>query len=123
MKRTTMPPFVGHFRELSRNPDHPSLVEARGALPADVRERVAKYLRNGTVMLRSLGRMLDWFDPSVSIAGGHDTQTDGTYSWGSYLPYYVENYGVGLPKEFMAYVEPRAAAMEAEEKALAALRR
>ncbi len=94
---------VGFFKELEHGEnDGGSLVLSRGLLGAGLRERVAKYLEEGAVISTAGILVDDWFDPShKKRVAPLDVRSDGTWLWPGDLAYYVRQYGVGLPEEFL----------------------
>jgi hypothetical protein len=97
---------VGFFRELRHGmPDGPSLHDAVGTLPADLHDRVWRYLESGAVLVASSGIVDDVLDPDRQAVATPDMMTDGTWLWPRDLAYYVANHQVGLPAEFLATME------------------
>jgi hypothetical protein len=94
---------VGFFREVEPDevPDAPSLVDAVGKLPGDLRRPVARYLMSGSALAIGRRSVPDFFDPSREHIGYPHRLTDGVWEWAEYLAYYVAEYGAGLPADFI----------------------
>ena len=63
-------------------------------------DRIIAYLKNGEIKVVTASRGVDVVtgDP---IGGSCCILTDGEYSWTSELSYYVKQYHLGLPVEFV----------------------
>ncbi|MCT2585906.1 hypothetical protein [Actinophytocola gossypii] len=89
------------------DPERPRITD-----PAEL-ERVVKFLRSGTVIVRITGLDVDRLDPVRGEAVPLSTMTDGEWIWGDGLRYYVERHGIAPEAEFLAhmaahdYVAPR----------------
>ena len=94
---------VGFFRETEPDeaPDGPSLRDAVGRMPEDIRRPVAWYLMGGAALVIARWPVSDVLDPCKTHIGYPHRLTDGTWEWSEYLAYYVAEYGVGLPAEFI----------------------
>src|SRR5207302_10404909 len=79
----------------------PSLLDAVGGLPDDLRRPVARYLMSGSALVIARHSVADYFDPDKGQIGYPHRLTDGVWEWAEYLAYYVAEYGVGLPVEFI----------------------
>jgi hypothetical protein len=96
---------AGFFRELEHgNRQGPSIIEATNQIAPPDRNRVVQYLRSGSVLAATACLAAeDWFD-STKTSGSVEVLTDGVWAWPGDLAYYVENYGVGIPAEFLAHM-------------------
>ncbi|NRA65399.1 MAG: hypothetical protein HRU19_13010 [Pseudobacteriovorax sp.] len=95
---------LGYFKELPYGTEgNPSIEEAKGKLAKKDITRVLEYLRNGELEAVAPELAKDYFDDS-KIIGPLSQLTDGTWIWMSDLPYYVENYRVELPEDFIESV-------------------
>jgi hypothetical protein len=79
-------------------PDH-----GRIADPAE-RERVAGYLRDGLVVLRTTGRDPDAVEPGRGSVVPGSFRTDGAWVWNDALMYYVREHGIAPDPEFYAHM-------------------
>ncbi|MEQ4721417.1 hypothetical protein [Nonomuraea sp. B19D2] len=69
------------------------------------RQVIAQYLQNGTELAVSGAMVSDIISAEAHYIGPLVTQTDGCWIWPSDLGYYVVNYGVALPDEFVQRVQ------------------
>lgn len=67
--------------------------------PAE-RRRIVRYLRGGTVLLRSFTLDPDVLDPGRGAAVPGSFRTDGSWLWSDGLMYYVERHGIAPPVDF-----------------------
>jgi hypothetical protein len=75
----------------------------RIADPAE-RERVAAYMRDGVVVLRTTDRDPDAIEPDRGSVVPGSFRTDGTWVWNDALMYYVIEHGIAPPADFYAHV-------------------
>ncbi|MFI7469216.1 hypothetical protein [Nonomuraea sp. NPDC049646] len=68
------------------------------------RRFVSEYLRNGSHLAVSGTEVQDIISAEHVLIGSLLTQTDGCWMWPSDMSYYVANYGVDLPAEFVSRV-------------------
>ena len=69
---------------------------------ADADPGLAEYLRSGGYLVAG-GPAFDAVDSSVvNPVSARGLQTDGEWYWPTELAYYVEQYGVLLPEEFVS---------------------
>lgn len=95
---------VGFFRELPHGyPDGLSFGEVRGRFEGEHRRDVVNYLNGGTVLASSGVLARDEFNEDHPPIGQLNILTDGTWVWPSDLAYYLEQYGVSLPAEFLSH--------------------
>ena len=99
---------AGFFRELAHgDPSGPSLVRDKDALPESRRSRIARYLRGGAV-LATTGRYVDdYLAPEQTRVAPLEVRTDGEWVWSGDLAYYVSQYGVSIPEDFLRRMEDR----------------
>ncbi len=99
---------VGFFRELPHgDPCAISLIDSKGGLSDEVAKRAAGYLGLGALFVASPGLTIDVLSESKEVIGGLGVLTDGVWAWPSDLGFYVEKYKVGLPVEFLKYMESK----------------
>jgi hypothetical protein len=92
-----MDPAAGpYFR-----PDHERIAD-----PAE-RERVAAYMRDGIVVLRSTDHDPDAIEPGRGNVVPGSFRTDGAWVWNDALMYYVRVHGIAPPADFYAHVIAR----------------
>ena len=97
---------AGYFRELPGGfRSGPSIEDARGKLPGGLVGSVAAYLNGGTILSVSPAPASDdWFTGARQVTR-LGSLTDGEWTWPMSLAYYVEQYRVGIPQEFLAHMQ------------------
>ena len=65
-------------------------------------EKICSYLDGGITFVVSPGSVDDVINPYNGVAGDTSTYTDGEWFWPGDLSYYVRNYKLKLPDEFIA---------------------
>lgn len=94
---------LGFFRELPHgDPDGPSLLEAERRTRAD-EAAIVRYLAESPVLAISGSVVYDILDPQHPVAGRNAVRTDGVWIWPDDLAYYVANYHIELPAEFIGH--------------------
>ncbi|MBK5144775.1 hypothetical protein I2494_13815 [Budviciaceae bacterium BWR-B9] len=96
---------VGFFKELSHGDDNGESLIAlvnRGILADSL--KVAGYLNNGHFLMIAPTVVTDVLSDEQKFIGTLTIQTDGVWAWPSDLAYYVSNYGVLLPPDFIQYM-------------------
>lgn len=73
--------------------------------PQKDKEKIVGYLKNGYALLFIPGVVMDLFRKDDYIIGAAHVLTDGTWVWPEVIAYYVENYNLQLPNEFIAHLE------------------
>lgn len=68
-------------------------------------DKICRYLENGIEFIVSPGMVEDIINPEKGTAGVTSTYTDGMWFWPGDLSYYVRNYGLKLPDEFIETME------------------
>lgn len=98
---------VGFFRELPGGyPDDPSVHQARDGVPRELRARICAYLAGGSAFWVSSAPVTDIISGRQAV-GRVGSRTDGEWTWPTFLPYFVEEYGVALDPEFLAAMASR----------------
>ncbi|MEV0328310.1 hypothetical protein AB0H63_17970 [Micromonospora echinospora] len=93
---------VGFFRELPHgDPQGPSLREALGGGEDAFRDQIANYLVAGAVLATTTESVFDVLKGEEVSAGRLAIKTDGQWVWPADLSYYVREYNVKLPVEFV----------------------
>ncbi|WP_248966332.1 hypothetical protein [Sphaerisporangium perillae] len=96
---------VGHFRELRHGrPDGPSLVDAVGQGRYLDRGQIADYLMTASVLAVTGSMVDDVINPEKKRVAPLEVATDGEWIWPRDLSYYVREYGVALPTEFVDHI-------------------
>ena len=96
---------IGFFKELDYgHEDGNSLVESKREQSTPNEDKIVEYLTNGILLLATPGIVEDYFDDSEIIGPPH-ILTDGKYAWPETLVYYVKNYHVKLPDNFIMHME------------------
>lgn len=99
--------FVGYFRELRHGrADGPSFVHAKGRFNGNV-EEVVRYLESAATLATASGILYDKFRDDGPRIGPLAIKTDGEWTWPSDLAYYLKEYAVELPDEFVVKVHRR----------------
>lgn len=75
----------------------------RIADPAE-RDRVADFLRDGTVVLRAMALDRDAAEPARGYVVPAGFRTDGIWIWNDALGYYVRTHGIAPPEDFYRHV-------------------
>jgi len=68
-------------------------------------DRICDYLNSGETFIVSPGVVEDVINPDKGTAGDTSTYTDGEWFWPGDLSYYVRNYRLRLPDEFISSME------------------
>src|SRR3954468_21122957 len=93
---------VGFFRELPHgDAQGASLREGIGKGDEGIRDHVARYLANGSVLATTGERVFDVLQAEREEVGTLALQTDGRWVWPADLAYYVTKYNVVLPTAFV----------------------
>lgn len=94
--------FLGFFREHpDGNPEDPSLHEYVFQGDPGLRSRVVDYLDSASMLSVSTSTTFDVLSDSKIETGRSATRTDGVWMWPADLSYYVWNYNIRLPDEFL----------------------
>ena len=96
----------GYFREMphGRQEDF-SIQEAVGKLAEEIQSKVVSYLEHGIEIISCAGMAEDIINPERGCSGSPGVLTDGRWFWPGDLAYYVRNYKVKLPEEFIKTME------------------
>lgn len=97
--------MVGFFLEESTvEEDRLTVSRLMNGLDIDLVQPILKFLEAGSEDAAAAGSFYDvMMDPPQQIAP-LIALTDGTWVWPNYLAYYVRQYRVSLPQEFVNYV-------------------
>ncbi|GAB2721962.1 hypothetical protein [Nocardia thraciensis] len=97
---------VGIYREMYRKgrEDLPLLADSYTKRVIDDRWRVAEYMRAGTPVFDVLEDVVDLVDGREWVRGGPSLISDGEWIWRIDSAYYLENYSLDIPQEFLERV-------------------
>lgn len=99
--------IMGEFKEILNlnSQDKKSIFDVAYLTPHDIASSLVKYMKTfGKVEMDVLDVIIDPFNPSVNIEGGSSIWSDGTYYWREDLVYFIENYRVSVPQDFISHV-------------------
>ena len=71
----------------------------------DLKQKVLKYMMDGYVSSVSPCFVYDIISDNNLLIGELQTLTDGTYYWPSNYIYYIENYDILVPNEFISHMK------------------
>lgn len=93
---------IGFFRELKHgNPTGPSLREAQRMHRWAHQAEIVDYLKNGVLLVASMGVVTDILGGGDRIIGSPSILTDSVFAWPEDLAYYVDTYNVAVPDSFI----------------------
>lgn len=93
---------AGFFSELRHGrPDGPSLAESRQSQADPDQELILGYLAGGTMLATTGAAVNDVLDQRKKAVATLKIVTDGTWLWPGDLPYYIAQYHVRLPPDFV----------------------
>jgi hypothetical protein len=72
--------------------------------PAKDEQRIMRYLEAGHTFLLSAGVAQDLLDPQRGIIGVPNVLTDGQWAWTEDVLYYVREYHIRLPEDFVRHM-------------------
>lgn len=97
---------IGFYREMSQGKEtDPSIHDVVKKGNRSLINNICKYLSNGAPVIISPGITTDILDEAAGIAGTGSSYTDGIWLWPDDLAYYVRNYNIALPSEFLNTME------------------
>jgi hypothetical protein len=97
---------VGFFQELSHGDDDgPKLRELVQQHENDYEHDVIAYLLCGKEFITCLGFTSDVLNPDSGFKISPNITTDGVWAWPLDLAYYVKEYHVKLPDEFLSHMK------------------
>jgi hypothetical protein len=97
---------IGFFRELPYgNKYGPCIYDYLSNETCDNEKSIINYINSGKVFIVSPGVVYDVFDQSKIIDGGPYLLTDGEFVWLKELVYYIKEYHIKLPDEFVIHMK------------------
>ena len=94
---------VGYFKEMSQGRETDgSIFDSVGKGNPDDAGKICQYLESGIEFIISPGITYDVINPENGTSGISSSYSDGTWLWPGDLAYYVKNYNVKLPAEFIS---------------------
>lgn len=97
--------LIGFFKELNYGLDDiESINNYITNISAENKDEIVSYLKHGNLMVCSPGVTKDVINEVNGVIGGRGIVTDGVWAWPKELSYYVEEYNIKLPKEFIDYI-------------------
>ncbi|MEV2203114.1 hypothetical protein AB0E11_24530 [Streptomyces fradiae] len=100
--------FVGFFQEMDVLLDGASMESIHDHLTGHTpyhKERAIAYLRSGHPVFDITELTTDAIGAKFHVAGGSSLLTDGENVWREDLASYVQHYAVGLPVDFLQFME------------------
>jgi hypothetical protein len=91
---------VGFFRELSYGTENDPTIKEKLPYRLQDEDNLLEYLNSGLVFVLSPGIERDVFLPD-KIIGSITIRTDGIWAWPESLMYYLKNYHIILPEDFV----------------------
>ena len=93
---------VGFYKEMleGKETDESILDSIRKGNPSDT-EKICSYLDNGIELVVIPTVCTDVIEPERGTSGVASQYTDGTWLWPGDLSYYVKNYNLKLPDDFI----------------------
>ncbi len=93
---------VGYFKEMphGRDTDESIFNYIGKGESADI-DNICHFLDDGIIFIATPGIVEDVINPDKGTAGIPNGCTDGTWLWPGDLSYYVKNYNLKLPDEFI----------------------
>lgn len=96
---------AGFFRELDHGTEQgPSIQESRREAAQPHEASVVGYLESAPTLAVMFSRFDDYFNPAKRAIATLLIRTDGAWCWPSSLPYYVREYHVVPPADFVAHM-------------------
>lgn len=95
----------GYYKEMPHGDEtDPSIMDSINRTITE-KEKICNYLENGEVLAACSRIVTDIITPEKGIIGAPDDMTDGVYLWPADLAYYVNEYNLKLPDEFIAHMK------------------
>ena len=95
---------VGFYKEMPHGGDSELSILDFVDKAKDNIDKIVKYLIDGKALIISTGLVDDVIDSSKGPAGTPTVYTDGKWIWPGDLAYYVKNYHLELPQDFLDYM-------------------
>ena len=95
---------VGFYKEMPHGGDSElSIMDYIFKAKGDI-DKIVRYLSDGIALIISPGIVDDVIEKKKGLAGTSTVYTDGKWIWPGDLAYYVKNYHLELPQEFLDYM-------------------
>jgi hypothetical protein len=91
----------GFFGDFPKDKGREMLFALRSENARPDEQGILKYLRGGRRLLAASGIVEDTLDPRKGMIGPPDVFSDGEWLWTSDVIYYLENYHIEVPAEFI----------------------
>ena len=91
--------LLGKYDEFASGMGFPSIKDFISDTPYKNKDIIISYLNHGLIHMVTTSLFIDIFTGEQTYRALF-YMDDGTYSWSSKLPYYVEKYNLRLPKDF-----------------------
>ncbi|MBR6404353.1 MAG: hypothetical protein IKS48_13305 [Eubacterium sp.] len=98
---------VGFYKEMPHGGDSELSILDFVDKAKDNIYKIVKYLIDGKALIISPGLVDDVIDSSKGPAGTPTVYTDGKWIWPGDLAYYVKNYHLELPQDFLDYMKEK----------------
>ncbi len=95
---------MGFFQELSYASQNDSSIHNMQKASLVDEDKILQYLQSAALFVASPGVEKDVLSSSKRGIGSVKIFTDGVWAWPASLYYYLENYHIVLPEEFVEYV-------------------
>lgn len=73
------------------------------AQPLENESEILSYLEKGIILFLRPVAVFDCLGDTGKFVGGANIYTDGNWLWKGYLPYFIKNYHVSLPMDFVEH--------------------
>ena len=97
---------IGYYKEMphGRDTDN-SIMDFINKESQDKVDKIYQYLKSGVEFIVSPEITQDIITPERGTSGVASSYTDGIWLWPGDLAYYVKNYNLKLPEEFISTME------------------
>ena len=95
----------GFFKEIKNSKETDPSMKKYINKKISNKKKICKYLSEGIVLAACGEVVSDVLNPENGVIGTSDAVTDGSWLWPGDLVYYVENYNLELPQEFVDSME------------------
>lgn len=96
---------LGYYKEMSHGDETDPSIKDYINKSIKNKSKICKYLSEGIVIAACGEVVVDAINPDNGIIGTPDDLTDGKWIWPADLVYYVNNYNLELPEDFINTME------------------